>query len=595
MMPKQRVDALREEMKRRGIDAYLIPSTDPHQSEYVPERWQRRPWISGFTGSAGEVLVLKDHAGLWTDGRYYLQAASELRGSGIHLYKSGLPGVSSVEEVLKKKLGKGAKLGLDPQVVTFRKAQGYERTMEELGGSVEWVGENLVDAVREDTPELPQGEIRLQPPKLSGEGTASKIKRVRKAMEGEKVDALVISALDDIAWLYNIRGNDVDFNPVTISYALVTPDKAVLFIDPNKTPVKTRNRLEPRVDVRPYEEFAAALRELGAGAKKVWIDDKVASRWIGDQLEGATLFKQMCPVRKMKSIKNGVEIAGMRAAHERDGVAMVRFLHWLDDSVGREELTEISIADQLESFRREGPNFQGLSFRTISGYREHGAIIHYTVTPKTDIPVKAEGIYLVDSGAQYLDGTTDITRTVLLGRRGTKEQKDRFTRVLKGHIALSQARFPKGTMAPALDTLARKALWDAGLDYGHGTGHGVGAYLCVHEGPRSIGNRPDAGLPIEPGNIFSNEPGYYKDGEYGIRIENLIVAVEAGVSDDGRHFLCFEDLTLCPIDKRLIEPKLLTDVEAKWLNNYHKRVWAVLSPHLDGKAKDWLKEACAKL
>ena len=596
MKPKQRVAALREQMERHGLDAYLIPSSDPHQSEYVPECWQRRTWISGFTGSAGEVVVLRKHGGLWTDGRYFLQAEDELRGSGIHLYKSGQAGVPTIEELLGKQLAEGARVGVDPSTVSVDRAASLTRKLGEFGITLVFPEENLVDTARGEANVLPVGEVQALAVKYTGESIVSKLRRLRKEMKEQRADVHVLSALDSIAWLFNIRGRDIAYNPVTIAYALVTGDEAVLFIDDAKINESVRKTLSPQVTFRPYEDFDGALRELGAAKRRVWVDRKSATRRMMDLLEGASTVERTSPVVLMKSVKNGVEAEGMRQAHIRDGVAMVRFLRWFEEAVPDGGMTEIIAADQLEKFRSEGQLFQGLAFRTISGYAGHGAIIHYTVTPRTDVEIKPEGIYLLDSGGQYLDGTTDITRTILLGRRATKEQRDRFTRVLKGHIAISTARFPQGTLAPALDTLARKALWDVGLDYNHGTGHGVGCFLNVHEGPRSIANRPDGGYPIEPGNVFSNEPGYYKPGEYGLRIENLILAFDDGPSEEGgRHYLRFEDLTVCPIDTRLIDPNLLDKEERKWLDAYHRRVKKMLTPFLEKEDKEWLADACAPI
>ena len=594
MKVKERVDAVRRLMKQNQVEAYFVPSSDPHQSEYVPECWQRRPWISGFTGSAGDVLVTHAVAGLWTDGRYFLQAEEELRGSGIKLFRSGQPGVPSLTEFLTRNLGAGESLGVDPRTVSMRRARELRAALTRSKASLRFLDQNLVDEVWSDRPDLPKAEARPLPLKFAGEATGAKLKRLRQAMKEHKVDAHVLSALDAVAWLFNIRGRDVMYNPVVIAYAIVTGGEATLFIDSAKVTAAVRQSLEPKVRLRPYEEFSAALEELAGRGARVWVEEQSASAWIEQKLEGADLVTDLSPVTLMKSRKNAVEAEGMRAAHVRDGAAVARFLAWLDRAVQKEQLTEISAAKKLEELRREGENFQGLSFRTISGFGPHGAIIHYTVTPKSDVPIRPEGIYLLDSGAQYLDGTTDITRTVLLGKRPTAEQKDRFTRVLKGHIALARARFPQGVGGGRLDALARTSLWEVGLDYNHGTGHGVGSFLNVHEGPRSIGQSRDTGIPIEAGNIFSNEPGYYKAGEYGIRIENLVLTCENGVvGENGQPYLEFETLTMCPIDTRLVDLRILTPVERKWLNDYHKLVAKKLAPFMDKSELAWLKNACA--
>lgn len=596
MKPKQRVAALREQMEHHQLDAYLVPSSDPHQSEYVPECWQRRTWVSGFTGSAGEVLVLRKHAGLWTDGRYFLQAEDELRGTGVQLFRSGQSGVPTLEEYLVRELPEGARVGVDPRTVSVDRAASLVRTLREAGIDLVFPEENLVDAARGEAISLPLGEVLALDAKYTGETVVSKLRRLRKEMKTQRAEVHVLSVLDSIAWLFNIRGRDVPYNPVTIAYAIVTMEKAFLFIDERKVPAAVRRALGAAVTLRPYEEFGDALRELAGENRRIWIDRKTATHWMADLLGETRRIERTSPVVLMKAAKNGVELDGMRRAHVRDGVAMVRFLHWLEKAVPAGGLTEISAADELARIRAEGDEFEGLAFRTISGYGEHGAIIHYTVTPRTNVPIYSEGIYLVDSGAQYRDGTTDITRTVLLGKKATKEQKDRFTRVLKGHIALTSARFPKGTLGIALDAFARAPFWAVDLDYNHGTGHGVGCFLNVHEGPRSIANRPDAGYALEPGNVFSNEPGYYKPGAYGMRIENLIVVTEAGISEDnGKPYYTFEDLTLCPIDTRLIDPNLMTPAERKWLDNYHARVKKTLSPLLEKDDREWLARACAPL
>ncbi|MEZ4654070.1 MAG: aminopeptidase family protein P [Candidatus Eisenbacteria bacterium] len=473
-------------------------------------------------------------------------------------------------------------------------AKELEKSLAKHKAVLRHLDENLVDAVWADRPGLPLGPMQALPVKFTGESTAAKLKRVRKEMKERNVDAHVLSALDAVAWLFNIRGRDVIYNPVSIAYAIVTAAEAYLFVESEKVDAGVKKALGSKVTLRPYDGFADALRRLGEDKARVWVEDSSATAWIAQTLDGADLVTEISPVTLMKSKKNDVEVEGMRSAHVRDGAAVARFLCWLDEAVRKESLTEISAAMKLEEFRREGEHFQGLSFRTISGYGPHGAIIHYSVTPQTDVPVRPDGIYLLDSGGQYLDGTTDITRTVLLGKKATAEQKDRFTRVLKGHIALARARFPHGVGGGRLDVLARTALWEVGLDYNHGTGHGVGSFLNVHEGPRSIGQARDTGLPIEPGNIFSNEPGYYKAGEYGIRIENLVLTRENGVvGENGRPYLEFETLTMCPIDNRLLDVKLLKPEERKWLNDYHKDVGKKLAPFMDAKERAWLKKACA--
>lgn len=592
----KKIDDLRAWMGRNGLAAYLVPSTDPHQNEYVPACWRRRDWFTGFTGSAGDLVVTRKEAGLWTDGRYFLQAARELKGSGIKLQKLGEPGVPSIQAYLASTLEEGDALGVDPRVLSFETANRLRKELEAVGARLKPIDENAVDLLWTDRPPPSDAPIRVHTETYAGESVASKLRRLRKILKERKAGAYVVSSLDAIAWLFNIRGRDVEYNPLVIAYAVVTEKEAMLFVDLTKVTEGVGRKLGSSVSIRPYDALASVLDELSAARERVWIDGATTSLWITEHLKGCTLIDERGPLVAMKAKKNAAEIAGMRDAHVQDGIAMVRFLRWLEDAVPRGGLTEISAADRLGEFRAQGKNFQGLSFRTISGYAEHGAIIHYSVTKKTDVPLKAEGIYLVDSGGQYLGGTTDITRTVLLGPKATKEQKDRFTRVLQGHIGLARLEFPAGTRGMQIDVLARLPLWKAGYNYNHGTGHGVGAYLNVHEGPQSITPFRDTGAALEPGNILSNEPGYYVEGEYGIRTENLILVVEAwNGSKNGPPFLGFETITLCPIDTRLIEKRLMNDVEIRWLNDYHKRVLRELGPHLDKDDRAWLKKACAPI
>lgn len=592
--PRARLARLREAMREHEIAAYLVPSSDPHQSEYVPEHWARRQWMSGFTGSAGELVVGLAGGGLWTDGRYHLQARQQLRGTGIRLYPVGEKGVPSIEGHLAKTLPRESAVGVDPAVIGMRRARSVARVLEPAGVALKAIDENLVDAVRGAVPgRRSRARVAALATRFAGETSASKLRRVRRAMREREADALVVTTLDAIAWLFNIRGADVAYNPVVIAYAVVTPDEAVVHVDRGKLDAAAEAHLRRTARIEPYAAIRRTLRGLARRKAAVWVDPETTSLMCARLLEGSRPVLAPSPIPRMKARKNAVELAGIRAAHRRDGAAMVRFLHWLERSVRDGGLTEMGAADRLEEFRREGEHFRGLSFPTIAGYADHGAIIHYSVDEASDVPLRPEGLFLVDSGAHYLDGTTDITRTLLLGGRPTAAQRDCYTRVLKGHIAIATARFPAGTTGARLDSFARAALWQSGRDYGHGTGHGVGAFLNVHEGPQSISHRSTS-VPLEPGNVQSNEPGYYEPGEFGIRIENLVEVVK-DESVAPRDFLRFDTLTLCPIEKRLLDPGLLAADEREWLDAYHARVMETLGPDLDRADREWLERACAPL
>ena len=589
-----RLARLRDAMREHGLAAYLVPSSDPHQSEYVPPRWARREWVSGFTGSAGELVVTLDGGGLWTDGRYHLQARQQLRGSGIRLFPVGEKGVPTIEAHLAKTLPRESSVGVDPAVVPMRRARRIAKALTPAGVALEPIDENLVDAVRGPVPgRRPPPRVVPLTTRFAGESSGAKLRRVRRAMRERGADALLVSTLDAVAWLFNVRGGDVAFNPVVIAYAVVTPDEAIVHVDRDKLDAAAAAHLRRTARIEPYEGLTCTLRGLADRKAAVWLDTDTTSLRCARLLDGARPVYAPSPIPRMKARKNEVELAGIRAAHRRDGAAMVRFLHWLERSVPAGGITEMSAAAKLDGLRAQGEHFRGLSFPTIAGYAAHGAIIHYSVNEASDIPLRPAGLFLVDSGAHYLDGTTDVTRTVLLGGRPTATQRDCYTRVLKGHIAIATARFPAGATGARLDTLARAALWQSGRDYAHGTGHGVGAFLNVHEGPQSISHRSTS-TPLEPGNIQSNEPGYYEPGEFGIRIENLVEVVK-DESVASRDFLRFETLTLCPIEKRLVEPGLLTADERGWFDAYHARVLETLGPDLDRDERAWLARACAPL
>jgi len=593
---KERIKALQKLMKKQKIQAYLVPSTDPHQSEYVPALWERRKWLSGFTGSAGDLAITTKTAGLWTDSRYFLQAEEQLKGSGIQLFKSGLPETLSIQQWLKSQLYAGDRVGIDPKVISYKEAKIFEEFLNPWKISLRPIEENLIDKIWKDQPEFPASPVMVHPLPYSGITIKEKIETLRKQMKAEKVDVHILTTLDNIAWLFNIRGRDVDFNPVVISYAIVTSKKVLLFTPLKKITKNVRKHFGRLVEYHDYENFPRQLQKISKSKARIWVDLNTINWWIVSKLAAKCelLFKES-PVVKMKAIKNGKEIEGLKACHIRDGVAMVKFLYWLDKSIDKEVITEISAAEKLESFRSEQEHYQGPSFHTISAYQEHGAIVHYTTTSETDIKLAKSGIYLIDSGGHYLDGTTDITRTIALGEPND-EQKELFTRVLKGHVQLASTRFPKGTAGNQLDTLARKSLWDVGLNYGHGTGHGIGSYLNVHEGPQAISYYRGIGVALEENMVVSNEPGYYKSGEYGMRVENLILTIkDQKFSDTTTEFMKFETVTLCPIDLKLIYKPLLDSIEIQWLNEYHEKVRNTLSPHLPREEQEWLNEATAAI
>ncbi len=583
---------LRDLMKKQKIQAYIIPSTDPHQSEYVPALWERRSFISGFTGSAGDVVVTDETAGLWTDSRYFLQAAEELDAAVYTLFKIGMPGVPAYPEWLAANVEAGGMVGVDARLLSHKAYGSLAATLAKRDITLVAVDDNLVDPLWTDRPAAPDGPVLPLPLSCTGESLQSKLGRLREKMATEKVKAHVITTLDGIAWLFNARGNDVDYNPVVISYAIVESQSATLYVDRAKVTDDLLAHFGEEVTLEPYDAFETGLDTLKKKDARVWIDPDTCSRWIVKRLgtEG-DLFFGPSPIALFKALKNPAEVEGSRAAHVHDGIALVRFLKWLGETVPGGGVTEMTIADKLIAFRSMSDRFRGPSFATIAGYGPHGAVIHYEASPATDVPIENSGILLVDSGGQYLDGTTDVTRTLAMGEP-TAEQKDRFTRVLKGTIRTTIQPFPQGTAGRQIDALARVALWNEGLNFLHGVGHGVGSYLNVHEGPQAISYYRCTGVPLEPGMIQSIEPGYYKDGEYGIRIENLTVVCDApDLGAEGISFRRFETLTLCPIDTRLIETSLLDNKETAWLNDYHKKVRETLSPLLNAEEREWLEAA----
>jgi len=590
-MIRERVDGLRKLMKEHGVQAYIIPSTDPHQSEYLPALWMRRPFISGFTGSAGDVVVTETAAGLWIDSRYFLQAADQLDAGVYTLFKFGLPGVPSFKEWLADTLEAGDRVGVDPRLMSHSEYKSLAGRLGQRDVVLAPISDNLVDAVWTDRPPMPPDPVLPHDIAFAGESVDSKLERLRAKMASEGCGAHVVTTLDSIAWLCNIRGRDVEYNPVAIAYAVVTDGAATLYVDPAKVTEDLRGHLGESVSIAGYDAFEQGLAELNAKGAKVWIDPATCSQWVAECLSpGARLFCAPSPVTLFKALKNEVEVEGMRKAHVRDGVAMVRFLKWLEEAVPAGGVTELGICDKLVEFRSQGEHFRGPSFGTIASYKEHGAVIHYEPAPETDVAVGSDGILLVDSGGQYLDGTTDITRTLTMGAP-TAEQKDRFTRVLQGLIKLIVQPFPEGTAGRQIDSLSRLALWNVGLNFMHGVGHGIGSHLCVHEGPQAISYYRCTGVALEPGMACTIEPGFYKDGEYGLRTENVAVVRDAPeVAGGDAAFRRFEDITLCPIDLNLVEKNLLAADEKEWLNGYHRKVRETLSPLLDADEAAWLEK-----
>ena len=589
---KEKIKALREAMQAENVQACIIPTTDPHSGEYTPDHWKTRQWISGFTGSAGTLVVTAGKAGLWTDSRYFLQAEEQLQESGIELFKMGLPDTPSPETWLKDELTAGATVGLEGAVYTASDALALISYFEKHGMRVNPQFAPY-DRFWKDRPGIPLNQAFILPERFSGESARSKIDRLLTEMRKKACNFTVLSSLDSIAWLFNLRGNDIEYNPVSIAYAVVSETETVLFIPPQKLTPEVREYLQGEgVILAEYEKindyFHTAGLDRQSSPRVLITPNKINYRLYRSFPAGWTLnMESVHPVDQMKSIKNETEIAGIRQAMQRDGVAMVRFLYWLDKQLSEgKPVTEMDVSERLKAFRSEQDAFFSESFDTIAGYGPHGAIVHYSATEASNATIAPEGILLVDSGAHYLDGTTDITRTLALGPV-TDEMKRDYTNLLKGNIRLTMAVFPKGTVGMQLDILARQFIWQEGQNYLHGTGHGVGHFLNVHEGPQSIRMNYNP-APLQPGMVTSNEPGIYKTGQYGIRIENLLLTVACKTTEWGE-FYAFETLTLCPIDKKLIDGSLMNKDEIQWLNAYHRKVYETLKPFLTENEKEWLK------
>ena len=587
----ERIASLRDVMRKAGVAACIIPGTDPHASEYIADYWKERVWISGFTGSAGTAVVTLTKAGLWTDSRYFLQGEEELKGSGMDLMKMGLPETADIIPWLIDTLKPGEKVAVNAQMFSVNAYAAMKSELETVG--IELVSIDLMKEVWTDRPDLPKKPFYVFDLKYSGQSTTDKIAATRAEMAKLRSQVFVMSALDDIAWLFNIRGNDVDFNPVVIAYALVEENDVTLFVDQDKLTEETKTYLASvGVRIKAYDAIYSVLEQIES-SKTVLIDGAKLNRALYESIPAAcTKRNAMSPVFKLKSIKNEVEMAGVRQAMVKDGVALTRFFIWLEENLKSGNLNEVSVDQKLYEFRSKQENFKGESFSTIAGYGPHGAIVHYRAVPESASTLKPENLFLLDSGGQYLEGTTDITRTVALGTPTVKQKID-FTLVLKGHIALATAKFPSGTRGSQLDILARKAMWDLGINYGHGTGHGVGHFLNVHEGPQNI-RMDENPISLQEGMFMSNEPGLYRTNQYGIRTENLIHVIKAEKTEFGE-FLKFETVTLFPIDKELIDVEMMSDEDIDWLNNYHKRVYDSLAQKLDENEREWLSRKCAKL
>ncbi len=584
----ERLVALRRWMKENALTAFIFPSSDPHNSEYVADHWKTREWISGFSGSAGTAVVTLQHAALWTDSRYFIAAAKELAGSEYQLMKERMAGTPSISEWLASELAEYENpiVGVDGSVNTYADVADLKQSLATKGNMLVRCTDDPMDVLWHDRPVIPNNKVCLHPLKYAGETTESKLSRIRESLIKQGADGLLVTALDEIAWVLNLRGSDVHCNPVFVSYLLISSNNATLYINREKLSEDVSEYLSTEnIDVEEYESVENGLKNYTG--KSLLIDVHSTNYTLSTAVDSDKIHVGTSPIPMMKAIKNKVEQDGFRAAMLRDGVAMVKFLAWMKGAVEAGGQTEITLADRLEALRTEQQHFKRISFDTIVGYEAHGAIVHYEATPETDIPIEPHGFVLVDSGAQYEDGTTDITRTIALGEL-TDEQRRVYTLVLKGHIQLDLCRFPSGACGSQIDAIAREPIWREGYNYLHGTGHGVGSYLNVHEGPHQIRMewRP---APLQAGMTVTNEPGLYLEGKFGVRIENTLLIVPAETTDFG-DFLKFETLTLAPIDTTPIMLDLLTEEERLWINNYHRRVFKSLSPYLAGHERKWLEE-----
>ena len=590
---KQRLDSLREVMKREKMAAFIFPSTDAHQSEYVAPHWQGREWISGFNGSAGTAVVTLTKAALWTDSRYFLAAEQQLKGTEYQLMKQRVEGTPTIAQWLAEQMAEvdSPEVGLDGMVNSYHETQALIAELRQAGGVTVRTNFDPLDIIWKDRPSIPDCPVEIQPLEYAGETLQSKLSRIREALRMQHADGMLVSALDDIAWTLNLRGTDVHCVPVFVSYLLIASDKVSLFVDERKlTPQVTAYLAENGVSLYKYNKVEDELRAYSE--YNILLDGDETSYRLWKAVKCKEIVSSASPIPVMKAVKNETEVMGFRRAMLRDGIAMVKFLRWLRPAVEKGGQTEMSVDRKLTSLRAEQPLFRDISFDTIAGYQEHGAIVHYEATPQTDALLRPEGLILIDSGAQYQDGTTDITRTIALGPVSGK-MKHIYTLVLKAHIQIELVKFPDGASGTQLDAVGRGCLWREGLNYLHGTGHGVGSYLSVHEGPHQI-RMEWKPTPLRAGMTITDEPGIYLADEFGVRIENTLFVRNYLQTDFGK-FLQMEPLTLCPIDTAPIEMELLTPEEKGWLNDYHRMVFEKLSPWLEEDEKNWLEEATKPL
>lgn len=585
----QRLEQLREVMRREHLSAFIFPSTDAHQSEYVADHWQGRAWISGFNGSAGTAVVTLHSAALWTDSRYFLAAEEQLQGTEYQLMKLKIEGTPTIAEWLAEELAdeESPEVGLDGMVNSYNDTVALIADLRKAGGITVRTNLDPLDLIWKDRPAIPQNPVEIQPLEYAGESAKSKIERIRKALRTQHADGMLVSALDDIAWTLNLRGSDVHCNPVFVAYLLIASDKVSLFVDETKITPQVADYLKANdVSLYIYNKVEEGLKAYSD--YNILLDGNETSYYLWKAVRCQEIIAKDSPIPVMKAVKNQAEINGYRRAMLCDGVAMVKFLKWLKPAVEAGGETEISIDRKLTSLRAEQELFRDISFDTIAGYGPHGAIVHYEATPETDVPLKPEGLILIDSGAQYQDGTTDITRTIALGPV-TEEMKHVYTLVLKGHIQLELAKFPDGAAGTQLDALSRECMWREGYNFLHGTGHGVGSYLNVHEGPHQI-RMEWKPTPLRAGMTVTDEPGLYLAGKFGVRTENTLLIKDYMATEFGK-FLQMESLTLCPIDTAPIDLSMMLPEEVEWLNQYHEEVYQKLSPYLDEDEKKWLKNA----